>query len=38
MSEKPEKYGSFFILSEHSKRVHDEYRKPGAANPIKYTW
>jgi hypothetical protein len=20
------------------KRVPDEYRKPGAANPIKYTW
>jgi hypothetical protein len=32
--EAPEDIKSFYV----GKRVPDEYRKPGAANPIKYTW
>lgn len=32
--EAPEEIGRLYI----GKRVPDEFRKPGAANPIKYTW
>ena len=32
--EAPEKIKKLYV----GKRVPDEYRKPGAANPIKYTW
>lgn len=32
--EAPDKFQRLYV----GKRVPDEYRKPGAANPIKYTW
>lgn len=32
--EAPQAIGSLYI----GKRVPDEYRKPGSANPIRYTW